>query len=152
VERTVLNDAIPHAGAHRRLCLIALAAGLLVPPGCGPSGPEKASVTGRVTYQGKPVPKGTITFQAVDPKGRNATGEIGPDGTYTLQTETPRDGAQLGEYKVTIYAHNEPILDYTPTTPVKPELLVPAQYENPETSGLTKTVQRGSNVFDFDLK
>ena len=46
-----------------------------------------------MTYEGKPVPKGTITFQADDPKGRNATGQIDPDGNYTLQTEKPGDGA-----------------------------------------------------------
>jgi hypothetical protein len=111
-----------------------------------------AAVSGKVTYQGKPVPKGTITFLTDDPKGRNATGEIGPDGSYTLQTEEPRDGAQLGEYRVTIFAHDEPILDYTPPRPIPPKLLVPSQYENPDTSGLKKTVVRGSNVFDFDLK
>jgi hypothetical protein len=149
-----LKPEKPHAGAGTRAGLFALsvAVAALTPLACGRSGPEKASVTGRVTYQGKPVPKGTITFMAVDPNGRNATGEIGPDGSYTLQTEEARDGAQLGEYRVTIYAHDEPILDYTPPTPVKPKLLVPAQYEKPDTSGLTKTVVRGSNVFDFDLK
>jgi hypothetical protein len=111
-----------------------------------------ARVSGKVTYQGKPVVKGTIAFLPVAPGGRNATGEIGPDGSYRIQTEEPNDGAQLGEYRVTISAHDEPVLDYTPRVPVKPKLLVPAQYENPDTSGLKKTVERGSNVFDFDLK
>jgi hypothetical protein len=111
-----------------------------------------ARVSGKVLYEGKPVPKGTIAFVPVAPGGRNATGAIGPDGTYTLQTEEPEDGAQLGEYRVTISAHDEVVLDYIPAVPVKPKLLVPAQYENLETSGLKKTVVRGSNVFDFELK
>ena len=109
-------------------------------------------MSGKVSYQGKPVPKGTIAFKPIARDGRNATGAIRPDGSFTLQTEEPEDGAQLGEYRVTISAHDEAILDYTPAQPVKPKLLAPAQYENPETSGLKQTVVRGSNVFDFDLK
>ena len=132
--------------------LVALAFAVAVVPGCGRSGPEMARVSGKVTYQGKPVPKGTITFLPVAPTGRTATGAISADGSYTLQTEEPADGAQLGEYRVTIYSHDEPVLDYTPPQPVKPKLLVPASFEDPETSGLKKTVVRGSNVIDFDLK
>src|SRR5262249_12270439 len=125
---------------------------LLAPVGCGQSGPEKARVSGKVTYQGKPVPKGPIAFIPVAADGRNAPGALRDDGTYTLQTEESNDGAQLGEYKVTISARDDPVLDYVPVTPVKPKMLAPAQYENPETSGLKATVVRGSNVFDFDLK
>ena len=111
-----------------------------------------ATVSGRVTYQGKPVPKGTITFIPVSPGGRNATGALAPDGAYTLQTEAPEDGAQLGEYRVTIWAHDEAVLDYIPAQPVKPKLLAPPKYENPDSSGLTRTVVRGRNVFDFNLE
>jgi hypothetical protein len=133
-----------------RLVLAALA--LLALLGCGRSGPEMARVTGKVTYQGKPVPKGTIAFIAVDSHARNATGAIAPDGTYRLQTEEPNDGAQLGEYRVTVSARDDVVLDYIPPVPVKPKMLAPAKYENPETSGLKATVVRGSNVFDFDLQ
>ena len=52
---------------------------------------------------------------------------------------------------MTIYAHDEPILDYIPKTPVPPKLLVPAKYEKPETSGLKATVKSGSNPINFDL-
>ncbi len=119
--------------------------------GCGSSGPEMAKVTGTVTYQGKPVSKGTITFVPNVAGGRNATGELSPDGNYRLQTENPSDGALLGEYKVTIYAHDEPILDYIPKKPVKPKILAPVKYEKPETSDLKATVQSGSNNFNFTL-
>jgi len=149
-----VKDAEPKAVNGRRANLPVLAALVLSTSlvGCGRSGPEKAAVSGRVTYQGKPVPKGVIAFIPVAPGGRNATGAIRPDGSYTLQTEEPEDGAQLGEYRVTISAHDEPLLDYTPAQPVKPKLLVPPEYEDPEKSGLKKTVVRGSNVFEFDLK
>jgi hypothetical protein len=119
--------------------------------GCGDSGPEKARVYGKVTYKGQPVPKGTISFQAVDPEGRNATGLIQSDGTYELQTEDPGDGAILGDYKVSISARENEVLMYIPKKPVPPKRLVPEKYENPETSGQTATVKSGSNEFDFDL-
>jgi hypothetical protein len=134
--------------------VIALGAALalvVIPLGCGAGGPEKARVSGKVTYKGQPVPKGTVTFVTTSKDGRNAVGELDPDGNYSLQTEAPGDGALLGEYNVTIYAHDEPILDYIPTTPVKPKLLAPTKYEKPETSGLKATVKSGSNTFNFDL-
>lgn len=109
-----------------------------------------AQVTGKVTYQGKPVPKGTITFVS-EKGGRNATGQLDPQGNYRLQTEKPGDGALLGEYKVTVYAHDEPVLDYTPTTPVKPKILTPTKYETPESTDLKATVKSGTNNLDFAL-
>jgi len=133
-------------------CALAIVATSTV-PGCGSSGPEMASVSGKVTYNGKPVPVGTVVFQAKDPNGRNATGAIGSDGSYTLQTEKPGDGALLGEYNVSISAieGGEVALDYVPPKPIKPKRLVPEKYENPETSGLTRKVESGSNTFNFDL-
>jgi len=123
----------------------------LAPLACGPSGPEMAKVYGKVTYQGKPVTQGTVTFQATSPAGRNATGAIDSQGNYTLQTETPGDGALLGDYLVTIFAHEEPVLDYIPKKPIPPKLLVPAKYEKSETSGLKATIHSGSNPVNFDL-
>ena len=52
-------------------------AGLLA--GCGPGEephPETVPVQGKVTYQGQPVPKGTVTFQPAS--GQPAVGEIQP--------------------------------------------------------------------------
>jgi hypothetical protein len=123
----------------------------LIPLGCGGSGPEKASVYGKVTYKGQPVPKGTIAFVTTAPNGRNATGAIGTDGSYTLQTEEPGDGALLGDYKVTISARDDVILDYIPPKPIPPKRLVPEKYENPDASGLKATVKSGKNPLNFEL-
>jgi hypothetical protein len=129
--------------------LFTLAALALTPVGCGKAG--MASVSGTVTYQGKPVPKGVITFVATDPEGRNATGQLDQNGKYKLQTEDPGDGALVGNYDVTIYAHDEVILDYKPKVPVEPKILSPTKYESPKTSGLKKQVKSGTNTFDFEL-
>jgi hypothetical protein len=79
-----------------------------------------AQVRGKVTYKGEPVPKGMITFIPNDPsKGRDASGPLGPDGSFTMQTQGPGDGVFLGEYKVTVSAKDEDVtLDYHPKKPV----------------------------------
>jgi hypothetical protein len=141
---------------HRRIPLparlVALIGVAMIFSACGQSGPEKAKVSGKVTYNGKPVPKGTITFVSTKEGGRNAVGSIETDGSYRVQTEQPGDGAILGDYKVTVYAHDEAVLDYIPPKPVEPKILSPTKYENPNTTDLKATVQRGSNTINFDLK
>lgn len=144
---------ILHAGP--RIAPAALAAAILAcvaaAPGCGESGPTMGRVAGKVTYNGKPVPKGTISFQSTAPGGRNATGAIAEDGSYTLQTENPGDGAIVGDYKVAVTARDDVILDYIPKKAPPPKRLTPEKYENPETSGLTAKVEPGSNTRDFPL-
>ncbi len=142
------------AGVDRRRSFLApfLGLALLLPMGCGDAGgPEMASVSGKVTYKGKPVTKGTVSFVATKPGQRNATGMIDQTGAYKLQTENPGDGAEVGDYEVSIFSHEEEILDYTPKTPVKVERTIPEKYEDPKKSGLKSTVKPGSNTFDFDL-
>lgn len=143
-----------HAGPGRRALFLALAAVpvALLPMACGGSlGPQMARVSGTVTYKGKPVPRGTVSFVATRPGQRNATGIIDQGGRYQLQTENPADGAEVGDYDVAIFSHEEQILDYTPKTPVKVERTIPEKYENPKNSGLKKTVSPGSNTIDFEL-
>src|ERR1700687_5390629 len=66
--------------------------------GCG--GPRLGKVSGRVTVGGKPVTSGTIMFHP--DAGPTAVGTIQPDGTYTLTTGKPGDGAVVGAHRVTI--------------------------------------------------
>lgn len=143
-------------GLRRSILTLVAAVALAALPmasGCGRSGPEMGQVSGKVTYNGQPVPKGTVAFQSLSPEGRNATGTIGPDGTYTLQTEEPGDGALLGDYLVTVTAfEDEQVLDYIPKKPVTPKRLVPEKYENPQTSNLKATVQSGSNDIPLNLE
>jgi len=123
--------------------------------GCGGSGgPEMAKVSGKVTHQGKPLTKGTISFISVDPSGSNANSVIGPDGSYTLQTTNPNDGAVVGEYRVIVSDIDPNALNTpAPGEPVKKqERTIPEKYEKPDTSGLTKKVVSGSNTFDIALE
>ena len=91
---------------NRRTCFtigIFLAGGLLASCGCGPGRPATTRVSGRVTYQGKPVTEGRIVFQPEH--GRPAMGTLDADGRYTLTTFDAGDGALLGHHRVTIDAH-----------------------------------------------
>jgi len=85
-----------------RYSLMVLLAGLLIGCGGGSGHEETASVTGTVTLKGTPVTEGRIAF--FPPKGRPAMGTIQSDGTYTLTTFDPGDGALLGNHRVTITA------------------------------------------------
>ncbi|QDV10523.1 hypothetical protein CA51_03720 [Rosistilla oblonga] len=131
---------------------IAIASALLLSTaGCGPTGKRIATapVKGKVTYKGAPVTTGTVMFIPTT-GGPPATAEIQPDGTYSLKTYDPGDGAVLGDHTVAVTAMDLPA--GTPEDPVAaPTMLVPAEFGNPSTSGLTATVVEGDNALDFNL-
>ena len=72
---------------------------LLALAGCGalsaPQGATTVPVKGKVTHNGKPLTKGVINFQP-EGAGKDATGEIQPDGTFVLTTYKKDDGAVVG--------------------------------------------------------
>ena len=88
--------------ARPELCVrIGYAMLFLIVPGCGEKGPDRFELSGKVTYRGKPVPAGTITFEPTD-RVVNAT-TIGEaeikDGQYkTLPDKGVVGGAAPGLY------------------------------------------------------
>ncbi len=91
-----------HAAALRyRVGHVVALLSALAAVGCGSSGPTMGRVSGTVTYKGKPLEKGTVTFLSTDGERPNATGPI-QAGSYTLQTTEPGDGAVVGEYKIAV--------------------------------------------------
>ncbi len=67
--------------------LLACLAALLL-AGCGgDSGPERYSITGKVTFQGQPVPAGRITFTPDASQGNEGPGAIAEirNGTYATE-------------------------------------------------------------------
>ena len=87
---------------HGRLAAKALMAGLLVVTvGCSEDDGVgvRYPVSGTITYKGEPVPRGTVNFlPEAGTEIRPASGEIQPDGSYKLTTQTPGDGAMAGKY------------------------------------------------------
>lgn len=122
--------------------------------GCGSKSdhPETVPITGKVTYKGQPVTKGTITFQPDG--GQPATGQLQPDGTYSLSTFAERDGALPGHHQVMILATDaDPTLMPGSSPGYKtPKELVPKKYAQLDTSGLVADVAKDKTTFDFDLK
>jgi len=143
--------------------------GLLVVPGCGDdSGLDKRyPVYGTVTYNGKAVERGQISFIPTDnTKGRAANGDI-ENGSYKLTTATPGDGALPGEYGVTVTSKEvddskvkETVAKYggggrqheIGQATAKAKNLIPAKYQLAETSQLKYTVKQELNKIDIDLK
>jgi hypothetical protein len=143
-------------------CLTAV--GLLLVAGCSDDGMDKRyPVSGTVTYHEKPLEKGQITFTPEAPAGQTASGDI-EKGYYRLTTLTNGDGALPGKYRVTITAkevdysglieqskggipHQRDVMKVNQQA----KRLIPAKYEQAQTSGLEKEVKEQSNTFDFNL-
>src|SRR5262249_33291218 len=132
--------------------------------GCSgdPNMPKLGKVHGKVTYKGKPVDSGTVTFNPILGKGgetgQNATGEIESDGSYEMTTFSTGDGAILGQHIVAVVVREkgsenlgkpkaDGTIDYR-----MPKIVTPSKYASVETSPLRCTVREGDNPFDIDLK
>jgi len=64
--------------------------------GCGES--KVVSVSGRLTYKGKPVPNAFVHFLPAD--GRPSLGETDADGKFTLVNDPDTKGAERGKHRV----------------------------------------------------
>jgi hypothetical protein len=104
--------------------------------------PSDGIVTGEVRFDGQPLGSGTVTF--VTAAGERST-SLAPDGTYQLAVPP-------GPATILFFNHPAvpPGLQDEPWNepPLPP---VPQRYESPQTSGLTCTVHRGSQVCPIDL-
>ncbi len=69
---------------HALRCLLATASlSALLATGCGGDGPEVVPVSGNVTWNGDPMPSGTIVFRPADGVARSEAGQI-EEGYYSL--------------------------------------------------------------------
>lgn len=67
-------------------------------------GPQRAEVTGSVTYKGSPVAQGSINLIPLDQEGRSVGASI-EGGKYTIPEE---DGPNMGRYRVELYVFEPP--------------------------------------------
>jgi hypothetical protein len=115
--------------------------------GCNKPPAKPLPVQGRVTYQGVPLPGGTLVFTPDVARGGSgpvARAEIQPDGTYSLRTED-QPGAYPGWYRVTVACFQG-----APGT--VPRSLLPTSYLDPELSGVAREVKAGpENTLDINL-
>ena len=131
---------VPYGNMHAvaRVVFLFLVAGVLpVLAGCGPARPRMAKVSGRVLLDGKPLEFGSVMFQPQ--AGQPARGDIRPDGTFTLSTYKPGDGAAVGRHMVRITCYegqSDPVGQASDLErPLGPSR-IPARYNLFDTSGI----------------
>lgn len=137
-----------------RLPHIALLWSVLLLSGCG-GGPELAPATGKVLYNGEPLPFGIVMFQPN--VGQPAQGEIKTDGTFTLSTFEPGDGAIVGSHRVSVLCfqghHPDVVAKRKPGDQSSlGASLLPLDYARGGTSGLTAEVGPDMQPLTFELK
>jgi hypothetical protein len=113
--------------------------------GCG----GDPSVTGRVTYQSRPLASGQISFIAGD--GRSASGTINSDGTYFV--------ARVPAGRVVVVVTSlvpgrgpipSPVL-VKGARRTAVESAIPVRYGDPRTSGLTCFIGRDAQTIEIEL-
>jgi hypothetical protein len=110
-----------------------------------------APAEGPVTLDGKPVAQAGVLFAPIE-GGPPATGATDAAGHFKLRTAN-RDGAKVGEHRVTITKKETRGLGpFGPTGPegIKVIWRVPEKFSKTKTSGLTATVP-GGEEFSFEL-
>ena len=147
---------------NKFLLFFALLGLLATVPACGGGAIKTEGVTGVVTLDGEPLANATVYFTPAEGSSgaSQSVGTTNEAGEYKLQTllGAADAGTTPGDYVVTIDC-----VDEVPTGDMKlnddgdevPETeeiqRVPARYLNASTSGLTATVVKGANTFNFDL-
>jgi truncated hemoglobin YjbI len=96
---------------------------------------DKGTVSGKVTFKGKPVTGNTVLLLGKDFKH---TIDIGLDGSYK------EEGVAPGLYAVAVGENSE--------KPNPGAVKIPAKYLDPEKSGLTVEVKKGEQVFNIELQ
>jgi hypothetical protein len=134
---------------------------LLSVNGCGPS---RGNVTGKVSYQGRPLAWGTVVLIASDQMAYH--GAIHQDGTYTIRN-VPTGMARVGIASADPYPAREPSKAAQEELEARlrkagREILerpargtwfaIPAKYGDPQTSGVTTQIATGTATLNFDLE
>jgi len=113
----------------------------VVASGCGnrPNLPPTARVSGTVTLDGQPLPRGTVQFvpdTAQGTAGPSGVGCIDEEGRFEISTAGVQ-GAIVGHHKISVTAEAE----YDQTQISMGRSLIPRRYNNPDSSGLTAEVE-----------
>jgi hypothetical protein len=148
-----------HRTTPVRTCLTLSLAGLIVTAifsGCGrDQGPERVVVSGKVTFNGKPLDEGQIRFVPTATSAVPVSGASIKDGQYKVDS---RGGVPVGMHKIEIEAHRvdpkavKPGLPPPPMARGVPRIqYIPKRYN--VDSQLQLTIEPGSKPItkDFEL-
>jgi hypothetical protein len=110
-------------------------------------------LSGTVTFSddGSPLTAGAVFFETPT---YSARGTIGPDGRYVVGSMRATDGIPIGTYQVTIRGAEDVVSTERPdgTWIERRTALIDAKYQDPDTSGLTFTVDGTRNTRTFDIQ
>lgn len=118
--------------------------------GCG----DSTTVTGQVTYEGKPVQKGAISFLPADGQGPSCGGSIA-NGRYTAQLSPGKKIVRIVETKVTDHILTREEIEQAAAKQtqaggrVEDDEAVPP---NAEGNNTEIEINSGSQTLDFALK
>lgn len=129
--------------------LIGLHGSLAFLGGCG--GVYDSTVSGAVTLDGSPVPRGTVAYHPTA-GGPAAYGPVQDNGSYTVRTGR-EEGLPAGDYQVTVTANeSQTQIESKDGRPMPPgKSLVPVWYRTKESSGLSFTVVPGNQTINLEL-
>jgi hypothetical protein len=144
---------------------------LLLALGCG----SRASVTGKVTYQGKSMPGGMVlfihqnkgafsaaikedgTYQIADLPGGSVKIAVtapafGPGGPAPRYVPTDEELEKIQKTQPRLSKEDlKKMMGVRPATPKGKAVQIPEKYGDPEQSGLTYTVIGGPQTYDINL-
>ena len=122
--------------------------------GCGQSGPERFQVSGTVSYNGEPLPLGTVMFI---PKEGPVSGptRIDADGKYKLEAVAGPAAVAVTAMPSRPGGRPDPMveggIDYTGVPMV--QSLIPKKYNRHHSSGINVMVEANErNTIDINLK
>jgi hypothetical protein len=112
-----------------------------------------ASLSGKVTYRGKPVTTGTV--YVAGPDGVQAASAINPDGNYQVFA-VAAGPAKIGVISLKPPAAPPRATKRAPVASLPPPVAgwfpIPDLYADPLKSGLTTDLKSGPNDYDIELR
>ncbi len=119
--------------------------------GCG--GNNVVSVSGTLTYKGKPVTNAYVNF--VPDNGRPSIGETDANGRFTLTYDPQTKGAQLGKHRVFVMHNVAADADQPGTVPGMAPKMSPEMGElfnkySGEKSTVTVTIDKSTSDLKLD--
>jgi len=106
--------------------------------GCGSNGPEKATVTGTVTFAGKPIEFGMIKFNPIEGTSGPFSSAAIKNGEYRIDN---KGGVPVGRHRVQIDGYRKAIVapPGLPLEEAPPDQYIPAKYNS--ASELTEEIR-----------
>lgn len=133
------------------LCLLSGCGGAVIAEAITEYG-DLQKVTGKVEFQGQPIPDATVTLYPMKPSSDGTlphppSGLVREDGSFEISTFRDKGrglGAPIGEYRVTVSWFG-PLQGLAESQIDALKERLPNKYQHPAKSGLTVTIAPGEN-------